>query len=1285
MGSQGSPARLLVVDDDERVLKATVRTLTVAGYDVISTTRGAECLDLCRRERPDLLLLDVVLPDADGCELCNAVKGDPDLSDTFVVLASGIHTSDEDTARGLDSLADDYLNRPVSAKELLARVRAVLRLQAAQRDLREGRERLRCAQEAAGIGSWEWDLRTGEVWWSDQTYRLHGLEPGQTEPTFERHIEHVPPEDRDEYRRTLDRAIRSGRPFEYELRIRSPDGTVGDCIIRGDVRTDERGEPVTAFGTVLDVTDRKAAERRERHLTAVLRAIRNVNQLITQEKDPRRLIRKACEELLETRGYRAAWIAITGETETVTDTAQAGLDAAAFEDFAARLRAGERPACWSRLAGQDVAVTFPADEACPNCPLRSASADQAVVCARLRHAGRPWGFLAASLPQAFADDPEELDLFGELAGDLSLAMHAIEAEQAVESIAKFPSENPSPVLRVAADGTVLYANPAAEPLLEAMDSGPGRPVPQAWRDRVDRLLKVGKPAIVEILHVDRVFAFQAVPVPAEDYVNWYGRNVTERKQAEVALRDSEERFRRAVNDAPFPIMLHAEDGEIVAVNRAWTEITGYAPADIATMAEWTRKAYGEARKAVRADIDRLFDLDRRIDEGDYTVTCKDGTRRTWAFSSAPLPPLPDGRRLVISMASDVTEGRRIEGDLRLHSLTLSQIEDRVVVTDLEGRITYVNDAVCRMLEQPREELVGRHVSIFGDDPTLGATQEAIVAETLEHGRWHGQVVNVREDGSRIALDCRTHVVRDDDGRAIALCGISTDITKRKLAEERTRDLALERRAILDAQPQHVLLHTPELKILWPNRAACESAGVPREDLIGRHCYAVWQDGSQPCEDCPVERAMREGVLCETEKVTPDGRTWRVRGAPVRNDAGETVAGIEIAEDITRQRQLEQHLAQSQKMEAVGQLAGGVAHDFRNQLQVIKGFGSMVLRRGLVDDEGRQKMEQILAAADRSAHLTGQLLAFSRQEELRPEAVDLRELIGELQKSLPRLLGEDVRLVIRLGHVPFAIEVDPVQFQQAVINLCINARDAMPKGGELGIALGTADLDEAFVQPHEGLAPGPHAALSVTDTGTGMDESVRSRIFEPFFTTKEVGKGTGLGLAMVYGFVRQSGGIITCASRPNEGTTFRMYFPASDAAPAGADADAEHAPLPGAAGRVLLVEDEDGVRDLLSGELAEAGYDVVPAENPEKALAELGGEDGRFDVLVTDVVMPGMSGVDLACKAAALCPGIAVLYMSGYADEELGRRDLAALGDHLLQKPFSPRDLLERLSGIVRRR
>src|SRR5919198_372528 len=391
------------------------------------------------------------------------------------------------------------------------------------------------------------------------------------------------------------------------------------------------------------------------------------------------------------------------------------------------------------------------------------------------------------------------------------------------------------------------------------------------------------------------------------------------------------------------------------------------------------------------------------------------------------------------------------------------------------------------------------------------------------------------------------------------------------------------------------------------------------------------------------------------------------------------AEVVLAVDVTERRALEQQLLQAQRMEAIGRLAGGVAHDFNNVALVISGHADLLLER-LDDERGRRSAREIRRAAEQASALIGQLLAFGRRQVLRPEELDLSAVVSDVVPMLGRLIGDDVELRASLPEGLGTVKADPAQLKQVVMNLALNARDAMPGGGRLTIETSAVHLDERLAQARLELDPGSYLVLAVTDTGEGMDEATRERVFEPFFTTKEPGKGTGLGLSTVYGVVKQSGGSIWVYSEPGHGTTFKLYLPRHGAAVrAPAPREAQGRPRR-AAGRVLFVEDHEQVRTLVHIVLEQLGYTVLVASNGGEALAQVGVHTDTLDVLITDLIMPGMSGRELADRLRADRPGTRVLFMSGYTQDMLGEG--LGPGEAYLQKPYDQAELAPALEEFL---
>jgi len=484
------------------------------------------------------------------------------------------------------------------------------------------------------------------------------------------------------------------------------------------------------------------------------------------------------------------------------------------------------------------------------------------------------------------------------------------------------------------------------------------------------------------------------------------------------------------------------------------------------------------------------------------------------------------------------------------------------------------------------------------------------------------------------------------------------------------------RELFEKTKDAILISSVDGKIIDANPAAAELLGYPLEELLRLESAAILY--AKPETRQQVQQTLqRQGFLhsCEIELKRRDGRMLRVLSTVTaeRKQNGQVSAYHTICHDITEQRRLEQELQQAQKMEAIGRLAGGVAHDFNNLLTVILGHGNLAASALPRGSPLLLNLQEVERAAERAAGLTRQLLTFSRKQVIQPRLLNLNSIVSNTETMLRRLIGEHVEMVLSLDPELGQINADPIQMEQIILNTAINARDAMVDGGKLIIE--TCSVAVEVVPPGASAAPGPYALLSVSDTGCGMEPETLSHIFEPFFTTKGE-MGTGLGLATVFGIVKQSGGFITADSRAGFGTTFKMYFPRTS------DKTEEQArptsPILPATETVLLVEDDDPLRDLTRAELEHRGYNVLAAANGQEALAVVESYPQRIDLLLTDVIMPGMSGKDVAEEVAKLRPDIVTVYMSGYTDDVIGTHDLRGNEINFVEKPFTLEGLHEKL-------
>ncbi len=472
---------------------------------------------------------------------------------------------------------------------------------------------------------------------------------------------------------------------------------------------------------------------------------------------------------------------------------------------------------------------------------------------------------------------------------------------------------------------------------------------------------------------------------------------------------------------------------------------------------------------------------------------------------------------------------------------------------------------------------------------------------------------------------------------------------------------------------------PEGRFLFSEGDGISAMGLQKGQIIGNSAFELYRDTPGAAEAIRAALAGEHAVF----RAHFGGAHFVSRLTPVFDDAGrvEQVVGVSVdtggqARAEEELSQLDDQLRQSQKMEAVGQLAGGIAHDFNNLLTAIIGYSDLLLENDEgVSDSVRADVEEIRRAAERAASLTRQILAFSRRQPLQPETVSLNEVLTGTEPLLRRTLGEEIQLDLDLDPELGSTEMDPSQLEQVIMNLAINARDAMPSGGKLDLGTANIELDEDFCWLNPDCAPGPHVVLTVSDTGTGMDEETLSHVFEPFFTTKGPGEGTGLGLSTVYGIVRQSGGCVLIESETGKGTSFRIYFPRVVYQPEESPIIVAPRALATAHEVVLVVEDEPAVRALVTRVLTNEGYVVFAASDPSQALALLEEKDRWIDLLLTDVVLPrGLQGDGLAQEALALRPGLPVLFMSGHPRESLVHERGLAAGVNYLSKPFTPDSL-----------
>lgn len=752
-----------------------------------------------------------------------------------------------------------------------------------------------------------------------------------------------------------------------------------------------------------------------------------------------------------------------------------------------------------------------------------------------------------------------------------------------------------------------------------------------------------------------------------------------------ASMHEQERFRALLEAQPLAIVAADPEARVVFVNGRAEELLGIRREELL------------GRPVERLFPGRLREQWRRRCEiclpgtadcaseapAETEALCADGTEVPVEVSLSRLDTTAGP--LVYLALRDIRHRRRAEMALHESSETLRAViqASPVAVNVLapDGTVRLWNSAAEQIFGWKAEEVLGQRIPFVPEEK--GAEFEAILRAALERKGLKGiEVWRKRKDGTPVLVSLSVAPLFDAQGRHMGFVGVLEDITERKRIEEEHLRLV----SAVEHTAECVVITKLDGTVVYVNPAFEPVTGYARSEVIGknprilksgrqapefyRHLWATLNAG-EVWTGCFVNR-RKDGTLIETEAVI----------SPVLDAAGRPAHYVAVERDVTQQRHLEEQLRQGQKMEALGRLAGGIAHDFNNLLTAITGYSDLLVSLLPADERSQGYLDEIRKAGRRAASLTQQLLAFSRRQTVEARVLDLNSVIRDMHNMLRRLIGEDLELVLDLAPALGPVKADPGQMEQVLLNLVVNARDAMPEGGRVTISTADVQLAEADTAHHVEVAPRSYVTLSVCDTGCGIDPEILAHIFEPFFTTKDKGKGTGLGLAMVYGIARQSAGSVSVSTEKGKGTVFRVYLPRiTGASDAGASGKSRQAARSGSE-TILLVEDDDVVRNLVRRVLESRGYRVLEARRGAEALDLVRAHGGPLHLLLTDVVMPEMSGRELARHVRGLHPRVRVLYISGYADEEHAHRGVHGPVAGHLSKPFTPEMLQEKVREIL---
>ena len=750
------------------------------------------------------------------------------------------------------------------------------------------------------------------------------------------------------------------------------------------------------------------------------------------------------------------------------------------------------------------------------------------------------------------------------------------------------------------------------------------------------------------------------------------RDISARKRTEGALRASEERYRLLFYQSPvgvfhYDLALHITDFNDQLVTLLQSSRARLSVLDMNTIKD----------QRILPAIREVLQGREGVYEGSYEPTT--GSAQIWALMRTA--PLFDEHGKVtggIAIVDDFTKRREAAREIFMLAQALRSIRDCVSITDLEDNVLFVNEAFSKTYGYTPEEIVGKPISLVRSASNPPSVVQQILPATLKGG-WEGEILNRRKDGTEFPVYLSTSVVRDGDGKTIALIGAATDITERKRSESNLRESEERFRSLIDTARDVIFTATPRGIITSLNQAFESLSGWSRAEWLGKTYYDLFHS-----EDVEGSRQYFIRALGGVKVPVREIRIHRKGGGYVigeftitpQKERGKVVGLIGVARDVTERKRLDDQYRHAQKMESLGTLAGGIAHDFNNILAIVLGHASLIPRNQGNPAKQTANIDAVIQASHRGAALVRQLLTFASKSDILFESVQLNEVVTETTRLLGETFPKTIVVRLQLEQNLPTIVADPNQLHQLLLNLCINARDAMPRGGTLSIRttfVGGETLSNHF--PNVGART--YAVLQVSDTGHGMDQATKRRIFEPFFTTKEKGKGTGLGLATVYGIVESHGGFVDVDSEVGVGSTFHVYFPTQLIGEENAESqESSTDDVPGGTETILVVEDEEMLREMLKTVLASKGYQVLTASDGIEAVEIYALHRENINLVVADIGLPRLAGSEVFLRLKQSNPGIKVVLASGFLEPALKAEMIKAGAKEIIQKPYQPNDFLK---------
>lgn len=1130
----------------------------------------------------------------------------------------------------------------------------------AEEALRRSEERLRLAQEAAKAGTWEWDLRTDENFWSDELWALYGLEPHSCEPSYEAWLDTIHPDDRAGAERAVKEAASRGTELNAEWRTNQDIGQQRWLMSRGRPVLDVQGHVVAYLGIVIDISRRKEAEEALRQSEVRYRSLfENISNGVAV--------------------YRAEH---HGEDFVLVD----------FNAAAERIDESDR----KQIIGRSVLEVFPG--------VKEFGLFETFQ--RVWQTGRPEHHPISHYRDHRIQGWRDNFVYKLPSGEV-VAVYSDETERAKAEEALRQSEERLRLIAETIDDvfwmttpdleSTQYVSPAYERVWgrtrESLYASPKSFMEAVHPGDRERLLRTIQ------RHANSQWTCEYRIVQPDGTIRWVldrgypifdkkgnlllrtgmASDITERKRAEERLRE----YEKVVEGLEEMVAVVDCDYRYVIANGSFLQYRGLE----------SRQVLGHRVPEILGE--KVFDkiIKQRLDECLQGNVVKFEVRyhydmlgeRDLLVSYLPIEG-PAGVDRVACVLHDVTEPKRAEKAIQeseqRYRAVFNTASVGIDLVDRQGNFMDVNETLCRFLGYTAEEL--RHLTILevthpDDIGRSRAMHEAMVRGELNEYRLEKRYV--RKDGVSVWSDTAVSAVREADGQYRGTVGVIRDITSQKKSEEARIRLA----TAVEQAVEGIVITDTQGTIQYVNPAYEKITGYSRGEVIGQKPMLLTsEEGDIAAQRDVVDTLSRgerwSGHLVKRRK---DGAFYEedVTVTPVLDPQGNVVNFVVVKRDVTKEVGLQRQLLQAQKMEAIGTLAGGVAHDFNNILQVALGYSELLLGDESLPAHSRADLRKVYDSAKRGADLIQRLLTFSRKTEIRPQPLNLNRRIKELRKMLERTVPKMIEIELLLDDRIATINADPTQVDQVLMNLAVNARDAMPDGGKLTIETSTVFLDEEYARTCLDAKPGFHVLLTVRDSGTGMDKDTLEHIFEPFYTTKAAGEGTGLGLAVVHGIVKQHGGHVRCYSETGHGTTFRIYFPALVS-----DEEAEKmsvTPLPqGGSETILLVDDDDLVRDLGSRILSRAGYRVVTAANGKEALETYHVGAPQIALILLDLIMPEMGGKQCLGEILKINPHAKVVVASGFSPNSPANDALSIGARSFVNKPYEARQLLEVVRSVL---